>query len=319
MFYSTHLILKKSIFILLTVLFTNVACTQIQEKQIEENIEQQIDSLQINTQQNTISPFKNDTYKAYDNKWVQLSIGVYYTEQTAPDSSYIGDSKISLLKFDPNVVDAEFKSALENEKHALCVVDYADKFDYNIAINAGMYDLRTYYKSAGLLINSEDFTNNPNLKKGYNMMICANPKQKGLPNFDIVDLTEESWHSVRNKYSSFAQGLRMIDGQGNPMPWDRNPMSCSQLIVAKDNDGMIYFIFTRSPYTHNYMIKFMVSLGLKSAIYMEGGPQTSLFVDINDYRIEKLGSYASKTYAKNNNYEYWPLPNIIGLKLKNEN
>lgn len=316
MFILDFNLLKKSSILLITVLFSTIACTQVQDT--TENIQAQIDSLDINTVENMISPFKNDSYKQYENKWVELSTGVFYTEQTAPDSAKMGDSKISILKFDPRVADIEFKSAIQNDRQALCVVDYADKFGYNIVINAGMYDLRTFYKSAGLLINDLDFTNNPLLKKGYNLIICANPKKKDLPNFDIIDLTKEPFSSIKHKYNSFAQGLRMIDDEGKPMSWNKNPMSCSQLIVAKDNNGMIYFVFTRSPYTHNFMINFMVGMGLKNAIYMEGGPQTSLFVDINNYRIEKLGSYASKTYAKNNNFEYWPLPNIIGIRLKDK-
>lgn len=303
--------MKHTVSILIGLLFSTVACSQV-----TEDIEKQIDSLGIYTIEDSISPFKNSSYQAFDNKWVELSNGVFYTEQTAPDSSKYGDSKISILKFNPEVTEIEFKSALQNEREALCVVDYADKFDYDIVINAGMYDLRSFYKSAGLLINNEGFSNNSALKKGYNLIICANPKQEGLPNFDILDLTKESWYSIKHKYNSFAQGLRMIDDEGKPMSWNKNPMSCSQLIVAKDDDGMIYFLFTRSPYTHNYMINYMVNMGLKNAIYMEGGPQTSLFVDINDYRIEKLGSYASKTYAKANNFEYWPLPNVIGIKVK---
>ncbi|MCO5261040.1 MAG: phosphodiester glycosidase family protein [Crocinitomicaceae bacterium] len=102
------------------------------------------------------------------------------------------------------------------------------------------------------------------------------------------------------------------------MSWNKNPQWCSQLIVAKDDYQQIYFVFTRSPYSHNEMIQFMAKLDrpLRNAIYMEGGPQTSLFVDTKNDRIEKLGSYVSRTYPVDTNTEFWRLPNVIGIKTK---
>ncbi|MEZ4889720.1 MAG: phosphodiester glycosidase family protein [Crocinitomicaceae bacterium] len=90
------------------------------------------------------------------------------------------------------------------------------------------------------------------------------------------------------------------------------------LIVAKDDYQQIYFVFTRSPYSQNEMIRFMTQLErpLRNAIYMEGGPQTSLYVDTETERIEKLGSYVSNTYPITTNAEFWKLPNVIGIKRK---
>lgn len=304
---------KKLIFFgTLTLTFSFTACSQVEE----ENIVQQADSLAIPQDTALISPFKNSSYTRYDNKWIELSKGISYIERTAPDSAIVNNSKISILKIDPAVAEFEFKSATQNNREMLCVVDYAEKFDYNIVINAGMYDLRNYYKSKGLLINNAEHANNPQLYPNYNMMICANPKKEGLSNFNVVDLTFHPWSTIRSKYSSFSQGLRMIDAEGRPMSWNKRAQYCSQLIVAEDKDGMVYFIFTRSPYSQNYMINFMVSMGLRNAVYMEGGPQTSLYVNIGEHRIEKLGSYVSNTYPTDANGEFWPLPNVIGVRVK---
>ena len=54
---------------------------------------------------------------------------------------------------------------------------------------------------------------------------------------------------------------------------------------------------------------------LRNAIYLEGGPETSLYIDINDIRIEKIGSYVSQTYPTDDNNNFWELPNIIGIKV----
>lgn len=209
-------------------------------------------------------------------------------------------------------------SATQFDSSSLCVVDWAEKHHLNVVINAGMYDLRNQLKSKGLLQNDENYANNNKLYEGYNMIIAFNPLEKGLSNFDIIDLKCTDINIVKKQYASLAQGLRMIDCNGNPMSWNKNPQWCSQLIVTKDKKGQIYFFFTRSPYSHNEMIEFMTRFEepLINAIYMEGGPQTSLFVDTKNDRIEKLGSYVSKTYPTDKNVEFWVLPNVIGIRKK---
>jgi hypothetical protein len=91
------------------------------------------------------------------------------------------------------------------------------------------------------------------------------------------------------------------------------------LIAAKDALGNIYYIFSRSPYTHNQMIGFIKQFPfeLTNAIYLEGGPETSLYICVGDRTIERVGSYVSGTYPNDDNHEFWALPNVIGLRLKN--
>ncbi len=299
----------KSILFLLIVPFTS--CSQ-QEKSVVAS-----DSIKTDTTQYT-SIYNPSYYQKFHNKWVELEEGLHYIEKDAPRKDKVGDSKISILKINPEKFKFEILSATQFDSSSLCVVDWAEKHQLNVVINAGMYDLRNQLKSKGMLQNDETYANNKNLYEGYNMIIAFNPLEKGLPNFDIIDLKCADINVVKKQYASLAQGLRMIDCNGNPMSWNKNPQWCSQLIVAKDKKGQIYFIFTRSPYSHNEMIDFMLRFEepLINAIYMEGGPQTSLFIDTKDDRIEKLGSYVSKTYQTDKNAEFWVLPNVIGIRKK---
>src|SRR5690606_1071469 len=116
------------------------------------------------------------------------------------------------------------------------------------------------------------------LYPGYNAMIAFNPHDSLENNFKVLDLKCDDWHQVKNDFQCYAQGLRMIDCNGSALSWNK-PQSCSMLVVSTDDFDNIYYIFTRSPYTHNQMIQFMrgFPFRLSNAIYMEGGPQTSLF------------------------------------------
>lgn len=301
--------LFKSIVILLTMPF--VSCSQKNETGTA--------TIKDTTKNESIhTPFVNPSYEKFHNQWAELEDGLWYIEKDAPRKEKTGDSKISILKTNPEKFQFELLSATQFDSVSLCVADWAEKHNLNVVINAGMYDLKRPLMSKGLLQNDLNYSNNPRLYDGYNMMIAFNPLEKGLPSFDIIDLKCTDITTVKNQYASLAQGLRMIDCTGKPMSWNKNPQWCSQLIVAKDKIGNIYFIFTRSPYSHNEMIDFMIHFEepLLNAIYMEGGPQTSLFVDTKNNRIEKLGSYVSKTYPTDKNSEFWALPNVIGIRKK---
>jgi hypothetical protein len=66
------------------------------------------------------------------------------------------------------------------------------------------------------------------------------------------------------------------------------------------------------------MIGFMTAMpyGLHDAIYLEGGPETSLLIDVNDHCIEKVGSWVSTTWERDDNNHFWRLPNIVGVRKK---
>jgi hypothetical protein len=149
-------------------------------------------------------------------------------------------------------------------------------------------------------------------------MIAFNPKDSLTSNFNIFDLTCTNWQSIKSDYHCFAQGMRMIDCNGNALGWNKRNQSCSMLVAAIDEIGNVYFVFTRSPYTHNEMIHFLLSFPFKirETIYMEGGPETSFYINIDNTRIEKVGSYVSTTYANDDNDHFWNLPNVIGMKVK---
>lgn len=250
-------------------------------------------------------------------EWKHLADGADFIEIDAPLTSKINDSKISILKIDPAKADFYMLSATEHGKKSLPADLWADSFGMNVVINAGMYDLAHKLLSKGFLQNGKHF-NNASLYPNYNAMIAFNPKDSTDSKFTVFDLKCTEWNSVKSDYSCYAQGLRMIDCEGKALEWNKKKQSCSMLVTALGKDGNIYFIFCRSPYSHNEMIGFMLGFpfGLTHAIYMEGGPQTSLYVNIGETKIEKIGSYVSETYANDLNDHFWKLPNVIGIKLK---
>jgi hypothetical protein len=249
--------------------------------------------------------------------WKKLSEGIELCENDAPKQSEINDSKLTILKIDPRKFDFFLFTATELQNQTFTADKWADTFDLNVVVNAGMYELanglihRGYMKNYGHLNNSV-------FNAGYNSMIALNPMDSLQADFTILDLKCSPWEKVKNNYNCYAQGMRMIDCNGNALSWNKKNQSCSMLVAALDAKGNIYYIFSRSPYTHNEMIAFIQSFPFKltNAIYIEGGPETSLYIKVGDTVIEKIGSYVSQTYPNDDNDHFWKLPNVIGMRLK---
>jgi hypothetical protein len=250
-------------------------------------------------------------------EWTILAKGVEYIEMDAPEKSFLGDSKLSILRLEPEQLQFFMYNATQFNKVRLSAPEWADSFDLNIVLNAGMYDLANGLIHRGYLRNGDHF-NNKKVNPDYNSMIAFAPKDSSKSKFDILDLECEKWAEVCDQYSCYAQGMRMIDCNGEALGWNKRNQSCSMLVAAKDKKGRIWFIFTRSPYTHNQMISFMGTFkdDLRNVIYLEGGPETSMFIETKDHRIEKVGSYVSQTYPTDSNTVFWDLPNVIGIRVK---
>ncbi len=264
-------------------------------------------------------PFYAKTQFSVDSglNWMQLASGVSMLEICAPHKSVTGDSIIFMLRLDPHFLQSELLCASEHGNISRTVKEWADTFGFDIVVNAGMYDLSNGLINKGYMRNRYH-VNNPTLQSSYNCMIALNPIDTSDMDFKIVDLTCNEWTSLEWRYASFSQGMRMLDCRGNPLSWNKKNQLCSMLIAATDSSGLIYFIFSRAPYSHNDMIAFLRSLrlGLCNAVYLEGGPETSLYLKVGDTLIEKIGSYVSETYPTDENDYFWKLPNVIGFKLK---
>lgn len=250
-------------------------------------------------------------------RWRQIGKGVAFCETDAPLRSQIGDSKLTLLKIDPKQAHFDLFTASGIDSVSRSVKTWADTMNLNIVFNAGMYDLAKPLTSRGLLKNGLH-ENQLLYKEGWNVMFAMNPLDS-LNRMDAVvyDMECTSYDQIKDRYASFAQGMRMLDCSGNPMNWKKRVQSCSMLVCAHDHEDNLIILFCRSPYTHNQMIDFMKQFPtpLHNAIYMEGGPETSLYVHIGDFCLQKVGSYVSGTYAKDTNESFWTLPNVIGIRV----
>jgi len=250
--------------------------------------------------------------------WTNLMDGLQYAELDAPEKSVVNDSKLTILKVDVQKFDFDFLTASEHGNQARTAPEWAQEFDRNIIINAGMYKYNKTQSNKGYMKNYNHL-NNPVRNNYYNALLAMHPKDPQKPAFEIIDTYQKDWEKIKTQYHSVCQGMRMINDKGEGMAFTKRPdQSCSMILAATDTEQNLYFIFTRSPYTHLNMIKFLqgLPLNIRTTVYLEGGPETSLYLNTGDTVIAKYGSYVSNTCDNDDNDHFRKMPNVIALKRK---
>jgi len=243
--------------------------------------------------------------------WGKVADGVSIMEMNAPIKSILGDSKLTIIRLNKDSVQAFLKMASAEDSVPKTVKEWADTFDFQLTVNAGMYDLAKPLTSKGFMKTESKF-NNSKINTSYNG-ICFIQDQR----IDLTDLMCETNFSFTKQQACF-QGMRLLDCKGTEMDWKRKKQSCSMLVMGEDNKNHLYIIFTRSPYYHQDMVGFLKQMpfNLGLTMYLEGGPETSVYLNTPSKKIELVGSYVSNTYPTDKNDHFWPLPNVIGFKFK---
>lgn len=250
--------------------------------------------------------------------WITLENGLYFAEVNAPRITRIGDSKVTILKIDPRYFTFQLVAASEHDSLQRTVKEWCEMKGMVAAINAGMYGGKNHICNVGYMKNNNHI-NNPCFKENYKAMAAFNTTDSLLPPFKIIDLENEKWGNYKDKYQSFSQSMRMIDYNRKPMLWiQKHKMRSSMVVLATDQKGNVLFIFTRSPYTPNEFSSFLLKLPIQiqTAMYLEGGPESSLYINNGVTVVEKIGSYVSRTFAHDRNAAFRKMPNVIGIKRK---
>ncbi len=261
---------------------------------------------------------KAQTHWVTEIPWKNLMDGLQLAELETPEKSVVGDSKISILKIDRQKFDFEFLTASEHGHLPRTAPEWAQEFGQNIIVNAGMYRYNKTQSNKGYMKNYNHL-NNPVKNNYYNALLAMHPKDPKKPAFEIIDTYQKDWEKIRNQYYSVCQGMRMINDKGEGMAFTKRPdQSCSMILAATDVENNLYFIFTRSPYTHLNMISLLKALpiNIRTTVYLEGGPETSFYVNTGDTVIAKFGSYVSNTCDNDDNDHFRKMPNVIAIRKK---
>ncbi|MEM7370806.1 MAG: phosphodiester glycosidase family protein [Bacteroidota bacterium] len=247
-------------------------------------------------------------------QWHELEEGLSWTEADPHLHCNIGDNRISIVKVDPAVFDLTLCSAKELKSEAQPIQKWVENHDLLVAINAGMYQ-QDFLTSVGFMKNYS-FVNQGRKNKD-NTILAFNRKTRTVPPAQIIDLTCQSWEELKDQYDSFVQSIRMIDCEQKNR-WGQQQRYWSTAAIAVDQEGAMLFIHSRTPWSVRDFISILqhLPLNIHNAMYLEGGPEASLYLDHPSKQLARVGSYETGFWESDGNRDFWPIPNVIGIKRK---
>ncbi len=242
--------------------------------------------------------------------WKRLDRGLYFGEFKSPQISEIGDSMVRVLRINTKYYRLGLFNASEpGQGHLLTAKQWCQKNGLIAAINSSMY--REDYKTSVSYMRTKDFTNNSRLSKDKTIL-AFHPKKKGVPEVKMIDRECENFKTWKNNYHSFVQSIRMISCKGKNV-WVQQSEKWSTAAIGTDNKNRILFIHVQSPFTTHDFINILqkLPLGIKRAMYVEGGPEAQLYIKNGKSEYEFTG--ISNRAVVNANGISWPIPNVVGV------
>lgn len=247
--------------------------------------------------------------------WTNLTVGldIGFFKTKTPSSH--GDSKITVLRIDPDHWDLQFLGLdTIEESEPLTAKQWAEKYQSVAVINAGMFadDHRTHlgYVKSGDHVCGRKVSD-------YQSVAAFNPRPGSeVPRFCLFDLDAPgmSMDQILQDYTSAVQNLRLIKKPGKNR-W-KKPEQWSEALLAEDVEGRMLFIFCRSPFTMRDLNDELLSMGLGivAAQHLEGGPEAQLYVKHGEYESEQFGSYETGFIENDFNLVSWPVPNVLAIR-----
>ena len=247
--------------------------------------------------------------------WKSVAPGLDYKYVAAKAPSSVGDSRLFVLRVDPNLWQLEAVGITQTgESSGHTARDWSQRRKFSAAINAGMFatDFKTHlgYMASAAHVNNGH-------ANSYQSVAAFDPRSSDSPPFRIFDLDAPGvrFADIQKDYASVLQNLRLIKRPGTNQ-WSQQPRQWSEAALGEDDSGRVLFIYSRSPFSmHDLNNELLAAgIGVVAAQHLEGGPEAQLYLHVGSLEMEMYGSYETSFRENDSNSAAWPVPNILGLR-----
>ncbi len=247
--------------------------------------------------------------------WKKVEEGLYWAEFYPSQKSPVKDSKITIVKINPNFYSFKLLCASDLEKARMTAKDWCLKHNLISAINAGMYQ-EDGLRNVGYMKNFSH-VNNPRLSSSYKAVLAFNRTDAAVPEIQIIDLRCQAFEELKPKYQTFVQSIRMVSCQQENV-WAKQDKMWSLAVQGMDKNGNVLFIFSEAPYSVHDFINVLLSLpiSLYNAMYLEGGAEASLYFSLNGVELDKVGNNGSGLNDSLVRGVVRAIPNVLGITKK---
>jgi uncharacterized protein YigE (DUF2233 family) len=245
--------------------------------------------------------------------WEALALGLEAGRFPSPQKASVGDSVVTVVRVDPARYELRLLSAkLLGLARGLEAPEWAERYGVQGVINASMFQADSL-TSIGYMRDGER-VNNRRWNKD-NAVFAAGPTAPGLPEARILDRSCEDWEALSKQYRVLVQNIRMLDCEGRNT-WAAATRKWSTASVGTDREGRVLLVHARSAWTTHDFVDVLraLPLGLTRLMYVEGGPEASLYVKVGKrVAVSEMGSFETGFFENDENHAYWPLPNVIAF------
>jgi hypothetical protein len=183
--------------------------------------------------------------------------------------------------------------------------EWAHEFHLTGLINASMYG--TDQRSIGLLVAGPTVNRDRDNEK-LGAFLAFDPVDadaapvvlagRDCPGFDLA--------ALRRRYRSIVQNYRLLDCDGQAVSW-KDARRFSAAAVGLDDAGRVVLIHSRAPMQMSDFAQFLAARRLRAAMYVEGGPEASLYVKAGATEVADVGT------ALLGNSSFVSIPNVLGF------
>lgn len=233
--------------------------------------------------------------------WRTLAPGLEHGQSRV--TSTIGDRQLHIARIDPAHCRFKLLTAAGTHSQPKTARQWAQEHQLVAAINAAMFRADRlpvdFAKAEGRVIQ-------PQMSADRSVFVFDDAHAR------LLDTSCETFAVA--DHENALQGIRMMSCQGHNV-WSQQPRLWSIAALAQDEAGRILFLHARSPLSvHDFIAAVQaLPLSLTRAMYLEGGPEATLYVNAGGVEIERFGSYETGFNENDDNSSAWPLPNVIGV------
>jgi hypothetical protein len=241
--------------------------------------------------------------------WKTVAVGV----EVGRFPAGAGGPTVTVVRVDPKENEFRLLSAtVEGLAEAPTAPEWAQRAGMLGVVNAGMFqaDHRTpvgYARWGEKTVNRR--------WNRDNAVFVAEPRDPAKPAAGILDRTCDDVPRDAPAYRLVLQNIRMLDCQGRNV-WAPQPRRWSTACVGADADGRVLFVHVRAPFATHDLIEVLraLPLGLKRLMYVEGGPEASLYLAVDGRPlVSEVGSFETGFFESDDNQRFWPLPNVLAF------
>lgn len=242
--------------------------------------------------------------------FVPLQPGLELAIVNAPPPEGDPVPQLFLLRIDPERFDLKLLTAAARKEAPATAKDWTLRVGAVAAINANMY--QKDHRTSVSLMRGPGFVNNPRLSKD-NTVLAFNRNHAGVPRAQIIDRSCQPFPTLRTRYRSLVQSIRMIDCAGATV-WARQPRRYSHAVIGQDAHGRLLFIFTTARWSTHDFVNHLRSLpiGLTRLMYGDGGPPAQLYVNAGGIEVDGFGVYSGR-FKRHLSRAAVPIPNVIAV------